>query len=404
MHKTKDKSGICQIFLLLQIKRFFTLLGMRGYLKSFLLLCLLCNTGTVWAVAKGGACDTTNTCDANLYCDATTNKCTSCSEKTSGAFPESGAGSTKIEQCYISCSDKPTTLGTWIRKSPKVFYNQNNNGCDWALTCVTNAEPAGDVCKCKANYEGTTSCTGKCYHITLKKNLTNFMETDKHLYVKYDNGFYTNNACSGTPLNSSSTWITPSYNWWQTFTGYSTEQNGGAYRFGPNGHPTNGTTNTTFTGDTTLYGQWNKSDYTVKYFDTTGTTQIGGTQTCKIDSAPNDTTIKGTCQARETSISYDSGETIVGWSKTKNSTNKTYDFGANIDPDASSQTIILYAVLKPCPAGYYCNATDGRKECPAGSTSATGASAQTQCYISNATQFRDKNGTFKLPIGDIEYK
>lgn len=381
---------------------------MRGYLKSFLLLFILCCTGSALAAEVGAneSCGGTsgNTCKSGFYCNTTpgVNKCAKCDDD----YPLSAPGSTKRTDCYQKCNNISVTLGTLTSDRDKVHYNTNNETCTYTLQCIENAEQNGtdNTCKCKEHYTGTTACTGECYVITLKKNLTNFMESDKHLYVKYDNGFYTNNACSGTQLNSSSTWPTPSYNWWQTFTGYSTEQNGGAYRFGPNGQPTNGTTNTTFTGNTTLYGQWNKSKYTVNYFDASGTTQIGDAQTCTITSEPNDTTIKGNCQARETSISYDNGNTIIGWSTTKNSKTPAYNFGDNIGPDASSQTITLYAALGPCPAGYYCNATAGRNPCPAGATSAAGASEIGDCYISSATQFSDKNGSFTLPIGNINYQ
>lgn len=59
-----------------------------------------------------------------------------------------------------------------------------------------------------------------------------------------------------------------------------------------------------------------------------------------------------------------------------------------------------------CPNGYYC-ANGERHPCPAGSTSSNTAtqcaSQVTDCHISNTTQFRDKHGTFTLPVGNIYY-
>lgn len=382
---------------------------MRGYIKSFLLICLLCLTGNALAAgAVNDACNSSNPCNSGLYCDLgadRTNKCVKCNSD----YPNSDNNAMRASQCYKICENISVTLGT-KKTSPenqKIYYSETTPGtCNYRLYCDTNAKPNTDetACVCKENYNiNGTSCIGKCYKITLKKNLTNFMETDKDLYVKYDDGFYKNSVCSGTPLTTNDEWLTPSFKWWQDFNGYSTSnETDGTFRFGPDGKPTNGTNATTFTDHTTLYGQWNNNYYIVKYFD--GDTQIGGTQQCSLNSAPSDKIPSGTnCPARTESKSNNSGQTIIGWSETKGGTKK-YNFNDNIDPKESSQTINLYAVWDECPAGYYCNETEGKRKCPTGATSAKKSTKIGDCYISSATKFKDNGAEFTLPIGQITYK
>lgn len=53
-----------------------------------------------------------------------------------------------------------------------------------------------------------------------------------------------------------------------------------------------------------------------------------------------------------------------------------------------------------CGVGYYCpEKSANHNSCPAGTTTSTATStAKTECYISSATKFKDKNGEFVLPI------
>lgn len=87
---------------------------------------------------------------------------------------------------------------------------------------------------------------------------------------------------------------------------------------------------------------------------------------------------------------------------------KTCDSGYYCGEAAAQQT--------PCDAGYFCpqgskNQTEcgmgyycpeksaNHSSCPAGTTTSTATSAkETDCYISMATKFKDKNGEFILPI------
>lgn len=374
---------------------------MRGYLKLLLLTGTLCNITPTWAVGVGGACDATNKCNAGLYCESTTHKCSSCSATTSGAYPESIEGTIGIGNCYVTCSTQTVTLGVKKTNPEKKQVKQSTGKtCNdfYQLSCVENAEPNADntACQCQSTYQQSgTTCTSKCFTITLKKNLTNVFEQDKFLYVKFGTGFYKNSSCSDPALTTGDEWVTPTFKWFQDFSGYSTEETGGTTRFGSDGKPTNGTTNTTFTDNTTLYGQWNKNDYTVEYYD--GDTRLDS-QTCHVaDYDAENPSSDGNCPAKSIERSNARGETITGWSLTKGGTTKNYTFGANIPPNATEPTIKLYAVWEPCPAGYYCNAS-GKTSCPAGSTSGSGSNAQTQCYISAATQFSDGGIVFTLPL------
>ncbi|MGN0917219.1 MAG: hypothetical protein ACI4NZ_03360 [Candidatus Enterousia sp.] len=378
---------------------------MRGYVKTILLTCLLCNPTTMWAVESGDKCDSTQKCDANLYCDSETHKCTSCSESTEGGYPYSDAGSTSKDNCYVNCSsseikENNITLGTKTPTNEKAYFSKT---CQYTISCGPLAQISGDT------------CTGKCFKITLVKNLTNTLEDPKYLYEKYANGFYTDKNCEGTKLDPDTTaepnhdggWLIPTYTWWQDFIGYSTTREAdGIYRFDSKGKPINDTTYTTFDKNTELYGRWNIYNYTIEYYidDTSN-----GTQTCHFPRngatiPDNDPDAK--CVAKnppyERKIIKNKAYTITKWSTGKNGTGTTYYPESKI-PYNNSDTIKLYAVWESCSPGYYCG-TSEKKECPAGATSDAGSTSETQCYISSTTQFKDEyNAIFTLPIDKIYY-
>ncbi len=60
-----------------------------------------------------------------------------------------------------------------------------------------------------------------------------------------------------------------------------------------------------------------------------------------------------------------------------------------------------------CPSRYYCPTTGLTEttyqnyKCPTGATSNPGSKKITDCYLNNATIFQDKNGTFSLPMTNI---
>ncbi len=390
---------------------------MRGYLKSLLVFGMLCNITTAWAVGKGVSCRT-DQCDAGLYCDATTYTCASCAESTGSKYPNSDGNATLKEHCYKSCGpDQTVNLGKITPIKRKIYYPSTEE-CKYKLTCTdrNTSEPNADntACQCKSTYQQspTNTCIGKCYTITLDNNLESAHQT-QFLSVKYDDGFYIGSSCGGTKLDKNTTaepnttggWIIPTnIKWWQKFNGYSTEETGGTTRFGSDGKPTNGTNNKTFTDNTTLYGQWNKNNYTIKYYD--GETLLTSlNQSCQVanyDASTPEPASENSCPAKSSNEAKE-GKTITGWSLTKGGTTKNYVLGANIPPSSTSAEIKLYAVWESCPAGYYCNAS-GKNPCPAGATSESGSTKIENCYISSATQFIDKYETkFTLPL-PINYK
>lgn len=388
---------------------------MRVYIKSFLILCIMFGTITAQAdvVGENKSCGgaSGNKCAAGLYCSST-NTCASCKLTTDSKYPSSAEGSTKIGQCYKTCPPITVTLGTKKDADGKAYYNTE---CEYNIECEENAHANSEktACECDEHYSGSTSCSGECYTITLVKNLTNVGESPKYLYVKYGTGFYKNASCSGTPLDPNTTakpnqdggWIIPTYKWWQDFNGYSTSnKSDGTLRFGPDGKPTNGTNVTTFKEkNTTLYGRWNKKDFTVKYYD--GDKYLHQ-NTCSITSETKDDPPQSTsCKAAEVNyckVENNQGYEVKGWATVKGSTTITYKPNDTINP--SAETITLYAVWGPSAAGHYCEGTTLNK-CPVGATSATGSTKIGDCYISNATQFKDKDGAiFTLPIGTIKYQ
>lgn len=334
---------------------------------------------------ESGVC---KNCSNSQYSDATMEKCT-------------------------NCTNKPTENGTfnWGTKT-----NNESNSCSWTGKCNANFYWDGRQCKsCDQNYHssqqqqltfngGTSSlpsanntCTGNIYTITLEKNLTNIWEKAKTVFVKYGSGFADSKDATSWRPNPN---LTPSIKWWQTFNGYSAGEKDRYLWINAKGELTNGKTNTSFTDDTKLYGQWNGVDFTVIYYASDGITE-NQRQSCT--TAPDSETATSGCKVLDYNGNID-GQYLDYWKCTSGCEEKNVKLSPNdtfpINSSAKPDSIKLVAVMAPCPNGYYC-AAGSKNPCPMGSTSNSGAKEISECYINNNTQFCDDSGNscFNLPTG-----
>lgn len=369
---------------------------MRGFFKTFFIVCSLFIITPGLAVGIGDVCDATNKCNANLFCDSETSKCASCSTATDSKYPKSAEGSTDITACYQDCGTITITLGEKRPDSAKVYHP--SGACTYKVYCTaTNSEKNSDGsgCQCKNHYtQSGNTCTGEVHKITLRKNQT-WGDIDKSVWVKYGAGF--------ADKQNPSEWraapdIVPTLWWHHTFKGYYDQKEGGYQKITSAGKLPYGVSNTSFADITELWGHWDPKPYTVRYYKDETSTSPMHTHTCNFDS---DCITWKPSESNAQSIVLSGQEFNSQW-KYKSSSN-TINAGSKItqptSEDAMKNGIDLIAVYKSCDAGYYCNTS--KQECPAGSTSPAGSSEESACYISSETQFQDSKGTFTLPIGNL---
>jgi len=191
--------------------------------------------------------------------------------------------------------------------------------------------------------------------------------------------------------------------------------------------------NTTYTNETSLIvdqdyvfkAQWAVKEFKVNYSGNENTAGNAPSEptTCTYDkpcNAPDNTYMRaGYIFANKWSCQYmpQAGQKLQPCCKTINSMG--FDTGTcEISPGTDISTIsggndiLLSAIWTTCQAGYYCPGTNSdpkteQKKCPAGSTTAEGATYITDCHmVGGTTQICDTNGCFTLPntAGNIFYQ
>ena len=374
---------------------------MRAYIISITSIVFLAGNAA-WA----GPCDNLDidTCKTTAGCGwDSVGVCKSCSDSEY---------STNTMQSCANCTNKPSSNGTFNYGTKA---NNESNTCPWTGKCNENYYWDGSSCKkCDTHYHtsgqptisfagGTSAlppaqntCTGNVYKITLTKNLTNFFEEPKTVWVKYGSGFADNEDATSWRANPDKT---PTYTWWQDFNGYSNSKNSKSLWIDSTGKLTNGKTNTSFTSNTELFGQWKGKNFTVTYYNSDGKTE---NQRQECTTAPDKDYAYTTCKALAYSGKLDSGQYVKHWNCTSGCTNNPVAPGEilPISDSAVSSGVKLVAVTEDCPAGYYCPSDNADKQsCPPGSTSNKRSEQKSDCYITTSTKFCDGDGTncFTLP-------
>lgn len=379
---------------------FSILYKMKAYIISIISIVFLAGNAA-WA----GPCDDLDiaTCKTTAGCGwDSVGVCKSCSDSQY---------STNTMQNCANCTNKPSGNGNF---SYGTKANNESNTCPWTGSCDENYYWNGNACvSCGEHYHtsgrspisfagGTfalpsaqNTCTGNVYKITLIKNPTNSLEASETVWVKYGSGFADSKDAQSWRQNPGKT---PIYNWWRDFKGYSdSSTNSKSLWIDSTGKLTNGKTNTSFTRDIKLFGQWEEKLFIVTYYNSDGKNE-NQRQECTTD--PDKDEAYTTCTALAYNGKWDSGQYLKHWNCTSGCTKPQVAPGEilPISDSAVSSGVKLVAAIESCPAGHYCpSGKTAPQPCPYGSTSTEGSSAKSACYITTSTKFCDKEGCFTLP-------
>ncbi|MDE6250366.1 MAG: hypothetical protein K2M34_01895 [Alphaproteobacteria bacterium] len=360
----------------------------------------------------------TTGCEAGCYENAGT-----CSKCPDGKYsPKGSKQSTDCKPCTnIPSGATSTGPGTAATTCPWTITC--NAGTEWnntqCTTCSTNAISAqSTITYDGSTTSGKTSCTscgtGKyandthtdclsyVYTITLDKNCTLCTVKNGTFYEKYDIGFSnkeTGPFIDGNSFTADLSKLDTSRWFGYELSGYYLAKSGGSPIVDQTGRLVNKSA-TQFSTNTTLYAHWKGKPYSIHY---AGDYAPQETQTCEFGK---------NCQLQKPTA-IKSCHVFDGWKCTSGCKDTTQIIQPNQKFDDTNildnnYQVTLTAQWSLCPNGYYC--TDGKKTAcshPGTTTSNTASKCATQntdCYISNATKFSDKNGTFTLPIGNINYQ
>lgn len=312
--------------------------------------------------ASENSCPWTITCNAGTSWDTTSKQCKTCDDDT------------------ISSESTITFNGT---------ETSGNKTC---TSCGTG----------KYANETHTSCLPDTFKIILGKNCTICTVKDGEFFEKYGVGF--SNAeggpfVLGNNFTADLSKLDTSRRFGYKLTGYYTED--GFQVLTENGKLVDAYQQSTAFSkqNTKLEAHWDGKEYNVHYSGENAPPQ----QSCKFGKK---CIISSPTRAKRCHV-------FNGWKCTSGckeqitvEPNTTFD-DSNINGEYQ---ITLTAQWPVCPNGYFCDDNGNTTKCPhAGSTTTNTASkcatTENDCYISNATQFKDKYNTiFTLPIGTINYK
>ena len=245
------------------------------------------------------------------------------------------------------------------------------------------------------------ACKPKVYTMTLNKN-TNLVELNG---MEYENFSY-DVECNG----DNDQYAIPNYVLQPTqdvkiFEGYAKDKSCTEKIFASNGNLLG---NEILNKDMELYACWNNPDIIIEYHRSDSVETR--TQTCKIDDAAEEPSL---CLFENNADMVADGKTFSNYICRINAdTDPTFCTGTEIYYQPKEQIplvstkIDIYINSIDCPQGYYC--TPNKNSCPIGTTSATGSTSVSACYMQSGqsgTKFCDKNGCFYLPtgIGNISY-
>ena len=324
-------------------------------------IALLCMQSVAHAAGTGADCvinstTATEQCDSGLYCKiqssgtTTSYKCTQCPD----THPKSTMGQNNQQSdCYKTCGNKPDfENGTWAPDHTTANYD---NDCQYTdtnnITCNNTSN------KCSGYHLSNKAC------VSNKEACTNGSHTGFKTYDSNTSGW---SSCLITTCSS----------------GYHLEST--ANMCGQ------------------AYG-----------------TCVSNTKTCASELSCDNGTITGTIRWQNNTYNYSD-------CKCNRTVNLNYGAGTELCTWNGNTWSNCQITLKSCKAGYWQGETENptdctqvsagyysaeneltRDACPAGSTSAAGSTAQTNCYMTGGTtQICDSdNNCFLLPAsaGDIYY-
>ncbi len=341
-------------------------------------------------------------CIEGCYLNAT-NRCISCPQgyycpgnNMQKECPKShelaDAGAEIIYQCYKQCDATEVKLGT--KGKEKAFYNTD---CDTKIHCVDHAHVnnSNDGCECDDGFEpnsDNTACLG-IYRIDLKRGCTVCTVKEYPMYEKYSIGFAFDKTQDWEPAKTFCIDLKKqdTARWWGIkFTGYYTSKSGGQQIIDRNGCLITKSA-TQFNNNQTLYAHYDDTNMTITYINEKNNSDNGNV-TFDIDKSTH---------IIKSPTNKPTGFIFEGWECTNGCVAGTILQPGKIITEDDKDTITamqltLNAKWTECPAGSYC--INGVKhDCPAGTTSDTGQSTNTSCYIDTGnTEFCDNLGCFDL--------
>ena len=153
------------------------------YLSSDATECILCPEGMICEPGSGEDLDGDGKPD---------NGPKSCKDLTNGTHPFAEPGSTKIEQCYITCEDYEIEYGMAIRDSDKAYYDNvctykgvSDTGNPCEIRTVNGVETCVET-SCKPEYE---LINGRCQECD-RENATAYKPNGNCLVAKCHTGYH----------------------------------------------------------------------------------------------------------------------------------------------------------------------------------------------------------------------
>lgn len=153
------------------------------YLSSDATECVLCPEGMICEPGSGEDLDGDGKPD---------NGPKSCKDLTNGTHPFAEPGSTKIEQCYITCEDYEIEYGMAIRDSDKAYYDNvctykgvSDTGNPCEIRTVNGVETCVET-SCKPEYE---LINGRCQECD-RENATAYKPNGNCLVAKCHTGYH----------------------------------------------------------------------------------------------------------------------------------------------------------------------------------------------------------------------
>lgn len=395
--------------------------------KIFFTLLCLCIFNTNAIAAWVTTCDVTDRgCSIGCQYDSSTNECKLCPKGTYNDVAGENCKSCSVPQGG-SLDDEQTGLISdschWTATCDANEYWFTSNGGFGCTACPTEGYEGkegneeftvtGSGKQDFNNYGQDARCEAKVFQLDLKKNtlLTDLywpferaQYEDKTAYAKYNTGFAKSADSTSWSETLPDDLLQPDRPY-KLFQGYSDNKDceKGDLYFDAQGKRQQDWS--AFTSNKTLYACWDNVTVKVNYYNAAGT--VYKTQSCTVD----DTSTTFDCTAWD----YTGGITDEYAGQIFNYYSCTYGDGTPCNPSTVKEgdsiplgnaTINLRPVFQQCSPGYWCD-NNQTNPCPAGTTSASGAASEENCYMvrgNNGTRFCDSNGCFFLPgLGNISF-